>query len=136
MIFYNDIDPFVCAWTRELIADGLIPEGTVDERPIQEIRPDDLMGYKWCSFFNGIAGWPYALELAGFPRDREVWLSSVPCQPFSVAGKQQGTDDERHLWPEFMRLVRACKPELIFGEQVASSLVIGKFVRSFLEIES
>lgn len=124
--FYNDIDPFVCAWTRELIADGLIPEGKVDERPIQEIEPDDLMGYRWCSFFNGIAGWPYALDLAGFSRELEVWTASCPCQPFSVAGKQQGNDDKRHLWPEFMRLVRVCKPPLIFGEQVASSLVIGK----------
>ncbi len=49
-----------------------------------------------------------------------------PCQPFSAAGKQLGRDDARHLGPHFVELVRACKPPVLFGEQVASSAVFGK----------
>ncbi len=56
------------------------------------------------------------------PEDRLVWTGSCPCQPFSCAGKQKGTQDERHLWPEFRRLITECHPPIIFGEQVASKL--------------
>jgi len=42
------------------------------------------------------------------------------CQPFSVAGRRRGTSDERHLWPEWFRLIRECRPNVVFGEQVAS----------------
>jgi site-specific DNA-cytosine methylase len=42
------------------------------------------------------------------------------CQPFSAAGRHKGTKDERHLWPEFYRLIKECNPPLVFGEQVAS----------------
>lgn len=71
-------------------------------------------------FFAGIGGWAEALRLAGWPDDREVWTGSCPCQPFSNAGKRRGTEDERHVWPEFRRLIAECKPPTIFGEQVAS----------------
>lgn len=48
------------------------------------------------------------------------------CQPFSAAGRLKGKDDERHLAPKFAELVRACRPGLLFGEQVASAEVFGK----------
>ncbi|MGA0447747.1 MAG: DNA cytosine methyltransferase, partial [Pseudohongiellaceae bacterium] len=51
-----------------------------------------------------------------------MWTGSPPCQPFSVAGKRKGTDDERHLWPVWFNLVRECKPSIIFGEQVAAAI--------------
>jgi DNA (cytosine-5)-methyltransferase 1 len=60
------------------------------------------------------------LRLAGWPDDRAVWTGSCPCQPFSAAGKRGGTDDARHLWPEFYRLIAECRPATVFGEQVAS----------------
>ncbi len=50
-----------------------------------------------------------------------VWTGSCPCQPFSCAGKGLGTADERHLWPEFKRLIDQCRPPIVFGEQVASA---------------
>lgn len=68
----------------------------------------------------GSGGWSYALQLAGWPEDEPVWTGSCPCQPFSAAGKGKGTDDERHLWPEFFRLICELKPAIVFGEQVAS----------------
>ena len=56
-----------------------------------------------------------------WPDARPLWTASVPCQPFSAAGKQRGFADDRDLWPDFMRLVRACRPGCVAGEQVASA---------------
>lgn len=122
MNYYNEFDPRAAAWLRELMRRGLIPPGDVDERSIVEVRAADLVGYTQCHFFAGIGGWSYALQLAGWPADRPVWTGSCPCQPFSNAGKQQGEADERHVWPEFHRLIKECRPAVCFGEQVASKL--------------
>jgi DNA (cytosine-5)-methyltransferase 1 len=118
--YYNEIDPKAAAWLRELIKAGHIAPGDVDERSIADVQPSDLKGYTQCHFFAGIGGWSYALRLAGWPDERPVWTGSCPCQPFSAAGKRGGTDDARHLWPEFYRLIGECRPSTVFGEQVAS----------------
>lgn len=118
--YYNEIDPYAAQWLRNLIQAELIAPGDVDERDIKDVRPNDLTGYTQCHFFAGIGGWSYALRLAGWPDDRPVWTGSCPCQPFSQAGKRKGTKDERHLWPEFYRLIKECRPSTVFGEQVAS----------------
>ena len=125
-VYYNDADPAACAWLRELITAGLLPAGDVDERSILEVEPADLRGFAQCHFFAGIGGWPYALRLAGVDEDLSVWTGSPPCQPFSQAGQRKGQDDERHLAPAFLRLVAVCRPELVFGEQVASAAVLGR----------
>lgn len=44
--------------------------------------------------------------------------SGLPCQPYSVAGKQAGHADERALWPHFVRIVEECEPALVFIENV------------------
>ena len=118
--YYNEIDPFAAAWLRELIKKNLIAHGEVDERSIEDVRPEDLKGFTQCHFFAGVAVWSYALRQAGWPDDRPVWTGSCPCQPFSSAGKGKGFKDERHLWPEFYRLISQCRPATCFGEQVAS----------------
>jgi DNA (cytosine-5)-methyltransferase 1 len=122
MNYYNEHDIKTAAWLRELIKQGLIPDGDVDTRSITEVKPDDLRQYTQCHFFAGIGGWSLALELAGWPADRPVWTGSCPCQPFSSAGKGLGDKDERHLWPVFFDLIRQCRPDAIFGEQVASAI--------------
>lgn len=122
MNFYNEWDAGAAAWLRELIKAGHIPPGIVDERSITEITPGDLTGFTQCHFFCGIGGWPLALNLAGYGSDRPLWTGSPPCQPFSVAGKQLGQLDERHLAPTFMRLVAQCRPPVLFGEQVAAAI--------------
>jgi DNA (cytosine-5)-methyltransferase 1 len=125
MNFYNEIDDFACGWLDNLMVDGMIPKGKIDNRPIQELKADDVKGYTQCHFFAGIGGWPYALQLAGWPTDRPVWTGSCPCQPFSSAGKQKGKTDERHLWPVWFNLIRECRPTVCFGEQVASAIAHG-----------
>jgi hypothetical protein len=119
--YYNEIDPFAAAWLRELIKDGLIAPGDVDERSIEDVVPDELTPYTQCHFFAGIGGWSLALRMAGWPDDRPVFTGSAPCQPFSTAGKGDGFADDRHLWPSFLWHIQQCGPRTIFGEQVASA---------------
>lgn len=122
MNYYNEWDQKIAAWLRGLIAAGLIPDGRVDTRSIADVTAGDLAGFRQCHFFTGIGGWSLALRLAGWPADRPVWTGSCPCQPFSAAGKGKGADDERHLWPEFYRLIRECRPDTVFGEQVENAI--------------
>jgi len=119
--YYNEIDPYAAQWLRNLIAAGHIAPGDVDERSIEDVRPDELRGYAQHHFFAGIGIWSSALRLAGWPDDRPVWTGSCPCQPFSAAGKQGGFDDERHLWPAWHWLIDELRPSVVLGEQVASA---------------
>ncbi|WP_080432117.1 DNA cytosine methyltransferase [Burkholderia ubonensis] len=121
--YYNELDPYAAQWLRNLISAGHIAPGDVDERSIEDVRPDDLRGYDQCHFFAGIGVWSYALRRAGWPDDRPVWTGSCPCQPFSAAGKGLGFEDERHLWPAWYWLIGERRPPIVFGEQVASSAV-------------
>lgn len=123
--YYNEIDEQASDWLCELMEAGAIMEGDIDTRSIVDVQPSDLAGYTRVHLFAGIGVWDYALQLAGFPQDLPVWTGSAPCQGFSVAGKKKGLNDERHLWPEMYRLISACRPELVFGEQVAAAGVIG-----------
>ena len=141
--YYNDNDPYILEWVRNLIKAGLVPDGEVDGRSITEVKPDDIKGFIQCHFFCGILGWSYALRLAGWPDDRPVWTASCPCPPF--LGRWQASDlpslqkrvscvvpleelvsqyaltcehawlaDARHLWPEVWRLAAECRPRRIY----------------------
>lgn len=118
--YYNEFDQKAAAWLRELIKQGHIANGVVDERSIEDVTPNDLKGFTQCHFFAGIGVWSYALRRAGWADDRPVWTGSCPCQPFSTAGKGAGFADERHLWPAFHHLISQCRPNIVLGEQVAS----------------
>lgn len=133
--YYNEIDPFAAQWLRNLISAGHIAPGDVDERSITEVQSDDLKGYDQCHFFAGIGVWSHALRLAGWPDDRPVWTGSCPCQPFSAAGKGNEFADERHLWPTWFRLIRECRPDTIFGEQVSSKSAYAWFDHVATDLE-
>jgi len=120
--YYNEMEPYAAQWLRNLIDKGLIAKGEVDERSILDVAPADLRGFTQCHFFAGIGGWSLAARLAGWPDERALWTGSAPCQPFSTAGQQKGTADERHLWPVFFGLIRACRPPVVMGEQVAAAV--------------
>ena len=134
--YYNEIDSYAAQWLRNLIAAGLIAPGDVDERSIVDVRPDDLRGYTQAHFFAGIGGWSHALRLAGWPDDRPVWTGSCPCQPFSAAGKGEAADDERHLWPAWVSLIRKCRPAIVFGEQVEAAIGWGWLDVVFTDLEA
>ncbi len=64
--------------------------------------------------------------------DAGVWRGAVdlvvagyPCQPFSFAGKRAGGLDERHLWPDVLRIWRECGARYLFCENVAGHLSLG-----------
>jgi DNA (cytosine-5)-methyltransferase 1 len=123
--YYNEIDPYAAQWLRNLIDAGHIAAGDVDTRSIVDVKADDLKGYTQCHFFAGIGVWSHALRQSGWADSRPVWTGSCPCQPFSIAGNGEGTNDERHLWPVWFELIKQCRPDVVFGEQVESAIKYG-----------
>ena len=55
----------------------------------------------------------------------DIVTAGYPCQPFSVAGKRQGADDPRHLWPHVARIIDEVEPPFVFLENVAHHLRLG-----------
>ncbi len=69
----------------------------------------------------------------------DLLTGGFPCQPFSVAGKREGRDDDRHLWPEMFRVIRDFKPTWIIAENVRGLLTIEggmAFEQVCLDLES
>ena len=55
----------------------------------------------------------------------DIITGGYPCQPFSVAGNKKGEQDPRHLWPEYFRLVKECRPTWVIGENVGGHIKLG-----------
>lgn len=73
---------------------------------------------------------PIWTDLKTFPgrafRDQvDLLVAGYPCQPFSAAGKRQGADDPRHLWPHIRNTVRDMRPRFCFFENVEGHISLG-----------
>ena len=68
-------------------------------------------------------------ELANDPDglipDCDILTAGYPCQPFSVAGKQRGEEDDRHIWPEIFKIIQAKRPTWIVCENVVGHINLG-----------
>jgi len=55
----------------------------------------------------------------------DIITGGYPCQPFSLAGKQKGVEDDRHLWPAMFELIKQKRPAFVVGENVAGHITLG-----------
>lgn len=140
--YYNENNAKACHILRHMIKTGVIADGVVDDRSIELVEASDLKGFTQCHFFAGGGFWSIAARWGGWHDDRPIWTASCPCQPFSNAGRRQGTSDKRHLWPHLFRIVRAARlagfgPPVIMGEQVTGQAGYDWFhgIRTDLETE-
>ena len=74
------------------------------------------------------------------PNEPIILVGGFPCQPYSVAGKRKGKEDERHLFPEMLRIIREVRPQYVVGENVAGIVswdggLVFEEVQSDLEAE-
>ena len=92
-----------------------IRDGLLDDAPIwDDVRTFRRDNPECGEFVERLAGLNSLVVTAGFP-----------CQPFSTAGKQQGADDERNMWPETARVIREVKPAFVLLENVPGLISSG-----------
>lgn len=87
---------------------------------------DNLFHCEWNPFGQKVLKyyWPNAVSYEDITKtDFTIWRGRIdvltggfPCQPYSLAGKRKGKDDERHLWPEMLRAIREIRPTWVVGE--------------------
>ena len=77
--------------------------------------------------------WPYVpihddirnLDGSQYRGTIDLICGGYPCQPFSVAGKQKGQQDNRHLWPSMLEIIQTCRPRWVIAENVTGHVRLG-----------
>lgn len=97
---------------------------------------ENMFHCEWNEFGQKILKyyWPQAITYGDITKtDFTIWRGRIdvltggfPCQPFSQAGKRKGTEDDRYLWPEYLRAIREIQPAFVVGENVAGILTVGE----------
>lgn len=78
-------------------------------------------------------------NISGGDYQVDLLTGGFPCQPFSAAGKRKGRDDDRHLWPEMFRVIKAFRPRWVIAENVRGLINIENglaFEQVCLDLES
>ncbi|MFC3059648.1 DNA cytosine methyltransferase [Paenirhodobacter populi] len=92
-----------------------------------EYPRDCIIAAQRAGYFAPAPIWDDVTTFDGRPwRGRiDTILAGYPCQPFSMAGRRKGDEDERHLWPDVARIIREVEPEWVFLENVAGHISLG-----------
>lgn len=90
-VWSNEIDPFCCGSLRQNFTHDIIE---ADIRDIGRGRKHELSSV-------------------------DIICGGFPCQPFSMAGKRGGQEDDRYLWPEMCRIIDEIRPRWVIGENVS-----------------
>ena len=70
-------------------------------------------------------------------KDADIVVGGFPCQPWSVAGAQRGSEDDRDLWHEMVRVIEDIRPRWIIGENVSGFITMSMGLRrSLIDLES
>ena len=97
---------------------SLALESTGHFETIAFVEKDEFCQKVLAKNFKGIPIEGDIRNVKGNRYQADVITGGFPCQPFSVAGKRKGTDDDRYLWDETIRVIRECKPRWFIGENV------------------
>ena len=116
------------ASSREVLADS--EGGKSRQSPEHEGREDTGGGSEKIPLYPDIKTFPGHLY-----RGATLLTGGFPCQPFSCAGKQQGTADDRDLWPFMFDVIKDARPTWIIGENVAGFVKM-ELDRSISDLES
>jgi DNA (cytosine-5)-methyltransferase 1 len=90
---------------------------------------ENIFHCEWNSFGQKVLKyyWPKAISYENITKtDFTIWRGKIdiltggfPCQPYSMAGKRLGKEDDRHLWPDMLRAIREIQPRYVVGENVS-----------------